>query len=140
MICPVCHKDAVIVEFNRIELDYCPGCGGVWFDAGELDLLMEAGGLGDSRGYLKSVAGAPEAASPEKKRRCPICRSKMKKAYIDEDRKILIDACPNGDGIWFDGGEVDQLVKQIAEKSPGAAASEDVLAFVGKMFKYHPHK
>ena len=44
MICPVCKKDALIVEYDRIELDYCPSCGGVWFDSGELDLLLEAAG------------------------------------------------------------------------------------------------
>jgi hypothetical protein len=136
MICPVCKKDALIVEYNRIELDYCPGCGGVWFDSGELERLMEAARLGNHRSYLSDVAGAPEAASSEKKRRCPICRHKMKKTYIDEDKKILVDICHVGDGIWFDGGEVSNLVKELAAKSPGKAASKDVLAFVGEMFKY----
>jgi len=136
MICPVCKKDALIVEYNRIELDYCPGCGGVWFDSGELELLMEAARLGNHRSYLSDVAGAPEAASSEKKRRCPICRHKMKKTYIDEDKKILVDICHVGDGIWFDGGEVSNLVKELAAESPGKAASKDVLAFVGEMFKY----
>jgi len=140
MICPVCKRDAVIVEYNHIELDYCPNCGGVWFDAGELELLMEAAGLENHRGYLSDVSSAPEVASKEKKRRCPVCLRKMKKSYIDEDMKILIDTCRNGHGIWFDGGEVGQLIKEIEGKTPGKAASKGVLAFVGEMFQYHPHK
>jgi Zn-finger nucleic acid-binding protein len=136
MICPVCRKAALIVEYNNIELDYCPVCRGVWFDAGELELLMEAAGIGNHLGYLRNIAGAPEVVSSEKKRKCPICRHKMKKVYIDEDKKILVDICHVGDGVWFDGGEVQSLVKELAEKSTGKTASNGVLAFVGEMFKY----
>ena len=136
MICPVCHKDALIVEYQDIELDYCTICGGVWFDAGELELLIEAAGLGDLRSYLESIVNAPEAASPEKKHKCPDCQQKMKKIYIDEDNKILVDVCHVGDGIWLDGGEINHLVKALAEKSLAKDASQDILSFVGEMFKY----
>jgi hypothetical protein len=140
MICPVCRKDALIVEYNHIELDYCPTCHGVWFDAGELELLLESAGLEEYRRYLDGMVNAPEAASSEKKRKCPICRHKMKKAYIDEDKKILVDICHVGDGIWFDGGEITSLVKELAAKSPAKGTSQDVLAFVGDMFKYQEQK
>ena len=136
MICPVCKKDALIVEYNHIELDYCPSCGGVWFDAGELELFMESAGLENFRSYLDDIVNSPEVSTSEKKRKCPICRHKMKKTYVDEDKKNLVDICHVGDGIWFDGGEVNHLVKALIEKSPGTGASKDVLAFVGEMFKY----
>ena len=140
MICPVCNKAAVVVEYKYVELDYCPNCGGVWFDAGELELLMEAAGLGSHHGYLRDVASAPEVKTAEKKRRCPICLRKMKKSYIDEDMKILVDTCRIRHGIWFDGGEVGQLIKEIETKHPGKAASNGVLSYLGEMFQYHPHK
>ncbi len=135
MICPVCRKDALIVEYQNIELDYCPVCHGVWFDAGELELLMESAGLKDYRRYLDGIVRAPEAASSEKKHKCPVCRHKMKKTYIDTDKKILIDICHVGDGIWFDGGEIQSLVKAKVEQSPDKSASQGVLAFIGDMFK-----
>ena len=140
MICPVCRKDALIVEYNHIELDYCPSCSGVWFDAGELELLLEAAGLEEYRRYLDGIVNAPEAASSEKKRKCPICRHKMKKTYIDEAKKILVDICHVGDGIWFDGGEVSSLVKELVAKSPSRGTSQDVLTFVGDMFKFKEQK
>ena len=42
MHCPVC-KDSTLVMAERqgIEIDYCPGCRGVWLDRGELDKLIE---------------------------------------------------------------------------------------------------
>jgi Zn-finger nucleic acid-binding protein len=136
MLCPVCHKDALIVEYRDIELDYCPLCHGVWFDAGELELLMESAGLEEYQRYLENIIHSPEAETSEKKRRCPICNRKMKKTYIDQESKIIIDICNIGDGIWFDGGEVYNLVQSLVEKSPEKGASQDVLAFVNDMFKY----
>jgi uncharacterized protein len=135
MICPVCKKDTLIVEYERIELDYCPTCGGVWFDSGELELLLGAAGIENHQGFLNDVRKAPEPASSEKKRRCPVCRHKMKKNYIDEEKKILVDICHAGDGIWFDGGEVAQLIKELSAKSPGKDAAGGVLAFVGEMLQ-----
>ena len=60
----------------------------------------------------------------------------MNKVYIDEDKKIIVDVCDSGHGIWFDGGEVSALVKELAEKSPDKAESRQVLSYIGEMFKY----
>jgi Zn-finger nucleic acid-binding protein len=136
MICPVCKSDTLIVEYNNIELDYCPSCKGIWFDSGELELLLECDGLENCRSYINDTIGAPEAVTSEKKRKCPICRRKMKKIYIDEDKKIMVDICRNGHGIWFDGGEVAQLLKELDEKSPRKHASQGILNFIGDIFKY----
>jgi uncharacterized protein len=135
MICPACGKDALIVEYESIELDYCAACGGVWFDAGELELLLEAAGLGNERSFLEGVAKSPESNVAEKKRRCPVCRRKMKKVMINEEKKIITDICMGGHGIWFDGGEVNALVKSLSEKSPEKAESKRALSFIGDMFK-----
>ena len=41
MKCPVCRIDMIVVEHKKIELDYCVKCSGVWFDSGELELLLD---------------------------------------------------------------------------------------------------
>jgi hypothetical protein len=128
----------IVVEHENIELGYCPACRGVWFDAGELELLLAASGLESSAPFLDGILHTAEASSTEKKRRCPICRRKMKKAFIDEDGKILIDVCHGGHGIWFDGGEVEHLLKSLAGKSPDKALSRDVMSFLGEVFKSPP--
>jgi uncharacterized protein len=145
MICPVCSKDALIVEYKGIELDYCPACSGVWFDAGELELLLEAAGLENDTSFLAGILKSREADTAENKRRCPICRRKMNKVYIDEDKKIITDICSGGHGIWFDGGEVASLVKTLAEKSPAEkspqkAEARQVLAYITEMFQYPTKK
>lgn len=42
MYCPVCKdKELVMSERQSIEIDYCPGCRGVWLDRGELDKIIQ---------------------------------------------------------------------------------------------------
>ena len=42
MKCPIC-KDVTLVmsERQRVEIDFCPECRGVWLDRGELDKIIE---------------------------------------------------------------------------------------------------
>ena len=136
MICPVCNHSMVIIEHENIELDYCTSCKGVWFDSGELELLLEAAELENYGVFAERIIGSSEASSTEKKRKCPICTRKMKKKHIDEAQELLIDVCPRAHGIWFDGGEVEHLLKLIAGKSGEAGSPGKVLDFLGGVFKY----
>ncbi len=44
MKCPVCKEpDLVMSERQGIEIDYCPGCRGIWLDRGELEKIVESG-------------------------------------------------------------------------------------------------
>lgn len=136
MICPVCNSGMIDVEYERIELDYCTECRGVWFDADELELLFEKLGAGEHGMPLDDVLSLPEAKTSEKGRKCPICSTRMRKAGIGEKNGVMIDACINGDGLWLDGGEVNQLLKQVAAKtSKGSGSQRQVLAFLGEVFK-----
>ena len=131
MKCPVCNVDMMVVEYSGIELDHCMECHGVWFDAGELDLLMKTAGM---EGALTIPAG--EAAVGEKKRKCPICNKSMKKTHIGEGEPVLVDVCSRGDGIWFDGGELGQVVMQYTQKQGGAGdVQQEIVRFVGEVFK-----
>jgi Zn-finger nucleic acid-binding protein len=136
MLCPVCKVPAIVVEYDEIELDYCTRCHGVWFDAGELELLLEAAGLGSTGTFLESVLGAEAAGVAEKKRRCPICNLKMKKSFIDRQDGKVVDICPDEHGIWFDGGELEHLLGSLAgEKHAGNPAYEKVLEFFGETLR-----
>jgi len=115
MICPVCNTDMIVVEYHDIELDICAGCRGVWFDAGELGLLLKMHGGEDIDEYIKTMKASPEVKTAEKQRKCPICRKKMAKKGAGQPPQVVIDVCGNGHGIWFDGGEVVQLAGQVSE-------------------------
>lgn len=136
MKCPACSKPMIVVEHESIELDYCLNCLGVWFDSGELELLMESMQLEKTGLSLDNILTCPEACSSEKKRKCPICGKKMKKATVGHTPEVLIDACLRGDGLWFDDGEVGQLITQLPDKPADTEGSQGrVITFLGKVFK-----
>ena len=134
MKCAVCKEPMIVVEHENIELDYCDNCSGVWFDAGEVELLMETIGM-ESTG-LDSLHLATEAKSTEGARKCPNCDKKMKKVALGHSPELLIDVCPQGDGLWFDSGEVGQLVAHLSAQVEGKEDSQErVIEFLGEVFK-----
>ncbi len=135
MLCPVCKRDMIVIEHSKIELDYCTRCRGVWFDSGELELLLESLGLESHGLFLSQIIKSAEASSLEARRRCPICSQRMKKTLAGQP-EILIDVCRKGDGLWFDGGEVGQLLGGLAGKpSAGPGAQEQLTGFLREVFK-----
>ena len=44
MKCPKCGESLKERSFQKIEIDQCTGCGGIWLDAGELEAVAEKEG------------------------------------------------------------------------------------------------
>ena len=106
MDCPVCKNAMITLELEDVEIDYCTGCGGIWLDAGELELLLgqpeKAANLLDSFRI--------DSQCTEKTRKCPICDKKMQKVVVGSSKPpLLIDKCHRGDGLWFDRGELHDI-------------------------------
>ncbi len=96
----------ITLELQDVEIDYCTDCGGIWLDAGELELLL--GEQEKAKRLLDSFK--IDSKSAEKIRKCPICDKKMKKVIVGSSKpNLLIDKCRKGDGLWFDKGELDDI-------------------------------
>jgi Zn-finger nucleic acid-binding protein len=112
MQCPVCGQDQIIVEWKGVELDLCIDRHGIWFDGQELGQLFEVAGapavfhdLEDLLEELPRGQGGPV-------RRCPRCRVKMRQVRAPgAAEEIILDRCPHGHGIWFDDGELEEMVE-----------------------------
>ena len=137
MICPVCKTDMIVVEYHNIEIDYCTACKGAWFDAGELELMLKSCRIEDVDSFMEGITGSPNIQSTEQKRKCPICSRKMEKRGIGEKSQLLIDVCGEGHGLWFDGGEIAQLISQSLgnEKVREKSENNEVIGFLGEVFK-----
>jgi Zn-finger nucleic acid-binding protein len=107
MDCPVDKNPMIILELNEVEIDYCPSCSGIWLDAGELEILFE--NQAEREKIISSFLVDME--NTEKQLKCPICRRKMDKIFVGEKKELLIDKCPNDDGLWFDRGELKAVLK-----------------------------
>lgn len=109
MKCPACKETLVILELHEIEIDYCTSCKGVWLDGGELELMLE-----DESEKAKLIQSLEVVAdSKEKKIRCPICSEKMEKVKHNEV-DIITDKCIHNHGIWFDKGELEEVVRKAS--------------------------
>jgi hypothetical protein len=109
MDCPVCKNAMITLELADVEIDHCTDCGGIWLDAGELELLL--GSSQHTKQMLDSFRIYSESA--EKPRKCPICDKKMKKIIVGSSKPILlIDRCPKKDGLWFDKGELQDILNR----------------------------
>jgi uncharacterized protein len=102
MECPRCKKPLVILEFEKVEIDYCLSCEGVWLDSGELELLLGTSGE-------KKILLSTDAKSDEPPLKCPKCRKKMEK--VGSIDGVLLDRCKYGHGLWFDSGELEAILR-----------------------------
>ena len=106
MDCPVCKNAMITLELSDVEIDHCIDCGGIWLDAGELELL-----LGEAQKASQLVDSFKvDSKCTETLRKCPICLKKMRKIIIGSSvPTLLIDKCRKGDGLWFDKGELQDI-------------------------------
>ncbi len=129
MLCPVCRQPLVIVEYRDIELDACPDCRGLWFDAQELGQLFELAGADERfREFETQLERLPRAVP---RRTCPRCDGKLvpvRAPSVSGD--LILDQCPRSHGIWFDQGELGTLLADSLD--PSENGLEDVRAFLGQ--------
>ena len=93
------------MELDQVEIDHCLECEGIWLDSGELEILLE--GTEGKDALLKSFH--PARDNKERLRKCPICLKPMRKIFVVENQKVVIDQCSKLHGLWFDRGELEQV-------------------------------
>lgn len=123
-VCPRCDLALFVLEFKGIEVDFCHKCRGLWFDAGELELLLERTGADTQERLLRFQE--LEGKRPEGRRiLCPRCDRSLHEVEVkgSSGQVVRVDRCPSGHGIWFDHAELDQLLSLFP---PGSGANKTV--------------
>lgn len=112
MDCPVCKKPMIVLELHSIEIDYCSICQGIWLDSGELELLLD--GASNLNEILSSIQNSSQKSKG--RRSCPICRKKMTQSEYGVSCIVQVDYCTKNHGIWFDKGELLQILSNCEGK------------------------
>ncbi len=109
MDCPACKNAMITLELADVEIDFCTDCSSIWLDSGELELL-----LGEPEKVKQLLDSFKiDSESTENPRKCPICDKKMQKIIVGSSRPtLIIDKCSRGDGLWFDKGELQDIVNR----------------------------
>lgn len=110
IICPACGNQLSLYKEGPVEVDICKGgCGGAWFDEGELTKI----GDGESISFdlLRTQLNKQVVTDYNKPRQCPRCPSQpLDRHYFRESDDIEIDQCMKCGGMWLDLGELAATV------------------------------
>jgi Zn-finger nucleic acid-binding protein len=134
--CPACERTTL--RSRRLGADgisalECTRCGGLWLGAETFARLRDA--------TLAAADPSPDAAAIRadnqtrsrratlagtgpQYRRCPVCSVRMNRVNYGRQSGILLDRCP-GDGIWFDGDELDAVLRWMRLGGERLAAERD---------------
>jgi len=113
MRCPKCRADMETVEYEGTEVDRCTICQGIWFDAGEIDILKNkqaasALDIGDRKTGKKSNA--------VDRYDCPRCGGAMVRVVDPVQNHIWYETCGGCNGSYLDAGELSDLsTRSIAD-------------------------
>lgn len=113
------------MQVGGLVVDVCHGgCGGIWFDAFELqqvDEEQEAAG----EPLLHILRDEKVVVDPARKRECPRCPGiKLHRHFFSAKRQIEVDQCPNCAGYWLDAGELAQIRAEKSQTAKTQAARQ----------------
>ncbi len=106
MRCPKCRADMEQIDYEGTEIDRCTICSGIWFDAGEIDVLRDeqaaaAIDTGDAR--IGKQSNAMDSYQ------CPRCSAAMVKVVDPKQTHIWYETCSSCHGSYLDAGELRDL-------------------------------
>lgn len=113
MHCPCCNQDLQTTSYEHISIFTCPKCQGIWLDESQLNTIVVKR---ENQFPLKEIttaidkseAGIPDA-EVSKKLQCPECSQQMRSTNYNYSSGIILNVCPQGDGLWFDKDELKKL-------------------------------
>ena len=129
MKCPACFNQLKQVQIGSLVVDVCEGgCGGVWFDAFELQRVDEEQELAGER-LLEIRRDERIKVDPARKRECPRCEGiKLKRHFSSAKRRVEVDECPNCGGYWLDAGELAQIRLEKSQAAQEEQADQGQLS------------
>jgi Zn-finger nucleic acid-binding protein len=113
---------ARIYEAN-VEIDECPTCKGTFLDQGELERIQAAVEKDHRKELAEPVDSVRAEMAAEREEAlplvdCPKCGESMERRRYGLGSQTVIDACPQGHGLWLDRGELEEL-ERFYERSQG---------------------
>lgn len=96
---------------DNVLVDRCPECNSIWLDSGELEMMEKRAGYEQA----EIIQQARRELLHEAQRlvsivgMCPKCE--RTKLHSVKRRGVEIDVCDNCGGIFFDEGELDQMLE-----------------------------
>jgi Zn-finger nucleic acid-binding protein len=125
--CPACRK---FLKRQRdaagLEIDACPSCYGIWFDADELGRFLRSEPL--RKRFIWDEAVEPLRSigyvMSTRARICPRCQVAMQETLFGG---VSLDLCGRCKGIWLDDGELQRILEKFRRGEHGDRRVEEEL-------------
>lgn len=113
MDCPSCKTNLALRQYEKINIDQCPQCWGVWLDQGELQPILSARDIHFSpvsiEETIKDAHTRISKSDTDIQLMCPKCSRLMHSLNYSYSSGVIINTCPDGHGIWFDKDELAKV-------------------------------
>jgi Zn-finger nucleic acid-binding protein len=112
--CPRCSLSLRTIDLKldgRFMIERCDQCLGLFFDPGELEVLLEAtvtNVFSVDRSRLNQINAMRAAEYGVTYIKCPVCGNLMNRVNFGTRSGVVVDRCKEH-GVWLDGGELRQL-------------------------------
>jgi Zn-finger nucleic acid-binding protein len=111
LTCVKCTSVLDRADFEGLEVDLCPSCGGLWLDRGE---ITRAARLPETElRRLRDLIGAANPAAPigsENHIPCPACPGLLAEFSLGS---IRVECCSACHGIFLDRGELEEALSAV---------------------------
>ncbi len=109
-LCPRCDRPLRETEgAGSTVVEACLHCAGVWFEAGELSVLLQSG-QGVVRDLEQKLAisriGNAEQCQTTFNAKCPGCQFQMERKAFGSMQALIVDTCTYCNSVWLDSGEL----------------------------------
>src|ERR1051325_4394909 len=123
------------MQVGSVEGDVCQrGCGGIWFDAFELQQVDEEEERAGEH-LLEIKRDVQVVVDPKRKRECPRCEGvKLMRHFFSAKRRVEVDQCPSCNGYWLDAGELAAVRAERAETDKANEAAHSIVS--GETIRY----
>ena len=117
-ICPRCSKPMLTVDLKikgKFYIERCEKCQGLFFDPGELDVLLESSVSNVFSIDYNRIKDLNKDYYSKKDfevvyLKCPVCRKLMNRQKFGTRSGVIIDTC-GSHGVWLDVGELRHILE-----------------------------
>ncbi len=110
--CPKCDELLWQRTFDGVSLEGCKSCGGTWFDARELEQVLQKP---DLLAIVENAfrKGEQPPMRPRATNLCPVCRKPLIAFQHPKIPNVILESCPKCHGVWADEGKLSEIHKAL---------------------------
>lgn len=123
--CPNCSTEMRVENVDNVQLDVCPQCEGIWFNADELRTLLTRDPMA-----LQDLEDRTEPQVEQKHigpstRACPDCKLPLQQYHYLYNSPVVLDACTNCSGFFVDAEELGKMQQWLDQSHQPMTKDEE---------------